>query len=154
VVFLAFAGMALIFHHEKQEEVWAWLKSTAWPFVRTHWMWLWLAISVVGVLWTLMANGYLSTLYGWILSTILAALTAFGLWEGIMGQVSRALSGQNGASITLITWSMLLAGLAGLLHSLVPSDHQLEIIGWIAGLSMVLFWGGICRGVYEIKSKK
>jgi hypothetical protein len=95
-VFLAFVGIGLMFHYEKQETMWSWTKSTGWPFLRTHWRWLWLAISVVGSLWTVMSGGYLTTLYSWGLSTVLAFLTLVGFWGWIAKLFGEALNNEHG----------------------------------------------------------
>lgn len=146
-----FIWLLWVYKNDKWGNVTKWMKATGFPFVSNHRKGVWLTVSLIGFAICLFTPTYPNTLAAWRLSTILAGITFFSLWEGIILVVGKALGLEYGKGIGAACWSMALFGVASMLHIMTGTS---DAYMFIFGLSLICAWVSIGLMIHKIISKK
>ena len=136
-----------------------WVTTSLLPSLLENWKFVWLAISLGGTIVTAAYDYMLTTTVLWVISAVLAGITAGSWWKNVRHHVGQALkslfkkiwsmmSGSYGLDIAALTITMSLGSLAALLQAFPGMcPEPVEIANMSLPLSGWLFTGAVLTGV-------
>lgn len=141
--------------------------KTLGEFLSKHWKVLWIALSVVGMFFSLLM-GDVFGFFAWGLMAIIATITFFGGWPaigsllakafGFIGsQIGLAMSGHWGKGVAAVTWAIMFAGLSTFMVFIsgwTDNENLLPFAGGLFGTAIILFVGGAILFMDKLASKK
>lgn len=128
-----------------------WIIITAVPYLVTHWKGTWLAISVTGVIISILFGYSGNVISGWILSSILAGITFGNWWDDVLNGIGKAfsyvgtkigyiLAGNKGWDSALFLWTLISTGIAWGLFNLQGPN---EVSGLLFGSAILSFMASV-----------